>query len=320
TLEGSSLRAMGALAQETGACADASGELWLRDDLGAVRVRQDATAMTRVPELEGAIDLVREGGLVAARRDGAIVLRAGVDAAFEILRVDLGDVVVIAIGGGLVWAVAGEELIRRAPDGSWSRIETALASPQAIAADETGGAWLASGSTACRVAGEHALRIRGLRPHEVVFGDRPITLEADAAGTSIEVRVDGALVFEGTASDVDHRWSTAALPLGGPGWHRLEALATIDAAEVRRALDYHVVDDTPLSWEADIRPDFEALCVDCHGASGPRTNLASVEVYRAFARTIRDRMALGEMPPTGGAVSPAVVDRMSRWIEGGMQP
>jgi hypothetical protein len=318
TLEGASLFAMGALGQESGACADASGELWLRDDEGALRVRQDATAAARVPELEGAIGLVREGATIAALRGPALVLRAGAGAAFETLRFDVGDVTAVALGGAHVWVIAGGELLRRTEDGAWARI--AGDAPDAVAADETGGAWIASGARACRLASGAALRVRGLRPHEVVFGDRPIALESDAAGATLEVRVDGELVHEAAASDAAHRWQTPSLPLGAPGWHRLEALATIDGAEVRRAIDYHVVDDTPLSWDADIRPDFEAHCAACHAATGPRTNLASLETYRAFARTIRDRMALGEMPPTGPAVSPAVVDRMTRWIEGGMQP
>lgn len=318
TLDGSSLFAMGALAQESGACSDATGELWVRDEAGPVRVRDDAS--TRAPELEDANDLVREGGVIAARRDGAMILRISDDAPFETLRFDVGAITAVTLGAGQVWAIAGDELVRRATYGAWARASSGLTSVEAIGADQTGGVWVAGSGRACRLSSEPALRMRGLRASEVVLGDRPITLEVDGTAAALELRIDGEVVFEIDPQDTASRWRTPSLPLGGPGWHRLEVIGTIAATELRRTLEYRVADDTGLSWEADIRPDFDAHCASCHGAAGPQTNLGSVETYREFARVIRDRMALGEMPPTATGVPTDVVDRMTQWIEGGMQP
>jgi hypothetical protein len=323
TTEEMQLIALDGLAQESGACSDGSGELWLREATsGVVGGGGAAQWLAPRPALRGADRLVREGALVAALEDGLVVIRDDESAPFETFEVDLGAASAIAIGSGAVWVIAGGALAHRDRDGTWARIESSIASPDAVFADETGGAWIvAREGRACHLSSEAALRVRGLRPHQVIPGDRAIRLVADTAGDAIEVRVDGETVWEAAETDAASRWQTPDLALGGPGWHRLEITATIGGATVERAIEYRVADVRPPSWDADIRPDFEAHCAECHGPAGPRTFLGSVDAYRRFALAIRDRMALGEMPlPPRPRVEREVGDRMQRWIEGGMQP
>lgn len=314
--DGAPLLAPGELGHESGACTDASDELWWRDDDGVVLARSDASELARVVALQGADALSRDADTIAAIRDGNLLVRT--EEGWDEVRLDVGAVAAIASGGGRVWSIAGGELALRDRDGRWARIDT-LPGLRTIRADTAGGAWVASATRACRLTTGPELRVRGLRPHQVMPGTSALRFEAEA-GTRIDVRVDGELAWQAGASE-DGAWETPVLALGDPGWHRLEAVAQIGPEQtVRRGVEYRVIET--LSWEHDIRPDFEAHCAECHSEpDGTRAYLGSVDAYRTRSLVIRDRMARGDMPPSPRPAVPAeVIERMQQWIGGGMQP
>jgi hypothetical protein len=148
-------------------------------------------------------------------------------------------------------------------------------------------------------------------------------------GEPVEVRyllgseevVAGPPAFSMGGSDVDgtiHPYSLLGLM---EGLHTLRATArwADDTTATREVpFDFRPVDNTPLSWDRDIRPIHESRCARCH-TSGPGHDLSGYEQWRAEAARIvqatRDRRM-----PADGPLDPSLQTTIVRWAQTGAAP
>lgn len=319
SFEGRPLMALDPIAEQSGACVDGHGELWFRDSDGVLRMDSRGTSIARVDALNDVSSLARQDAtLVATAEDEVWVVTGGETERFAF---DLGVPELVSLGQGIVWLWFEGALARRDPGGEWALVEHSMV-PGAVHADELGDLWLSDSTRVCVTSSERWIRVRGIEPHRMLPGDIAIRFETSASASNLQVRIDGQNSWvTSTSTRGGTEWQSPTLAMGAPGSHRLDVTAIIGGESVSRSIEYHVLDTTPVSWTADIAPDFQTYCAGCHGTGGAQTNLSSADSYRRLARSIRDRMALGEMPPSPATPVPSeVVDRMQRWIEGGMQP
>lgn len=274
----------------------------------------DASAAP-VADARDLVDLVGRRGGVAARFGAT--LRLGRDWR----DVELAGGEIVAMGGTYrrLWVATSAGMFSRST--AWSRIDGLPATPPtAIAAHAAEGAWLVYDDELCHAAIAPPILIHGLRPFER-RRERIVDLELAFVGhaeTTTIVELDGAEIA--TAEIDDGVARLPELALGGAGWHAL----SVRAADQERLLDYYILPGASRSWAVDIEPMFRAYCAGgpCHGPApgGNRPDLSSYEGWQSRATQIRSRLLAGTMPPTDPRPTPAELDVILEWIEGGRLP
>lgn len=312
--EGRPVAAASDLLAVDGACARRDDTVWFATDDGGLW-HLSRTRAGRARDDAAAVELAAVPGGIAVRdADG---LRLGPD--WRDVFFDGGEVGAIDATGERLWAAAGDAVYVRTR-ATWLRVDgLPAAAPTAIAAHAAGGAWIAYADELCHAAIDPAIVVDGLRPFERRLARTAAIAvrlpgQPDQAAT---IERDGEAI---ATADVTDGVAAVDLPLGPVGWHRL----VVRTAGAERRLDYYLVPAATRSWAADVEPLFRAYCAGgpCHGPSpgGGRPDLSTYDGWRTRAPLIKARLVAGTMPPADPRPSPAELDVLLEWIEGGLQP
>jgi hypothetical protein len=312
---GSALPAANRLLTIDGACRGRDGAVWFASDEVELWTLTDerTSPSTDAGDLRA---LVGDADGPAALFAGS--LRRGPD--WRGVEFDAGDVVAVASTYRRLWAAAGDGVFVRSDD-TWARVEgLPSAAPGAIAAHAAGGAWLVYDAELCHAALEAPVVIHGVHPLERRL-ERTVDLELAFPGApagDVAIERDGEPVAMTAVSD--GAAVGPELSLGGAGWHTLE----VRTSDTARELDYYIEPGAARSWAADIAPIFQSYCAGggCHGPapSGSRPDLSTYEGWKSRASRIRTRLLAGTMPPVDPRPTPAELDVILEWIEGGTPP
>ena len=284
--------------------ADASGALWVVDDVGDVQ--------RRTPDaIWSAVALPEPVGALAARAESAHVWLFGV--------------------GGRVFHAVGDTLseVTNAPGGAGL---TAAASPD-------GSVLLAGGSGVTQVAPGRVLALLGANPGTVLWEVTAVTLRASEpdAVSLIDVRLDAAAVTATPVDAADGRvWRVDLDPVAlDNGDHRLDVEVTYgdDGTVLATALPFRVAFPT---WGGDVAPLYVKRCSACHDAviGAATVVLEEMSAWTSQIDCIVCRVstpfdparpecmlcqsAPSSMPPTG-ALLDSEIELIRRWDAGGLR-
>jgi hypothetical protein len=317
---------------------DGLREAWaLRGDtLEAVSLR--GRAVTWAPPVPGlalgpvrAIALHRGSRYIARSTD---LLRLTPDGAVERVRAPgffAGPAAMASAGPWLwmVWSGDAEAAVARYDgDGVFEVLGRGgpLRAPR-ISADSTRGdiAVVTDGATALRVEVAAAVRLRGFAEGAVLTSPRlALTAEPPAPWRveSVDFSVDGVRVASATAAPFV--WgdgvATRELPDLAFGAHVVAVNVRYrgaPATRLTRSFTYASPIGRAPTWEADIRPIFEAHCARCH-ATGVARDLRGYARFRAQATAIRGAMEGRRMPPDFSVDAPTI-QLLGAWIGGGLR-
>jgi len=288
------------------AAAPFGGGVLLASSTGLWFVGDGAPALSPLNDaLDGALDLALRGDeLWIAGAQGVHRWRGG-----ELVSVRLGgsapEGVRLAMSGPNVWVLADGVLWRlwEAGGEGW-RAQIALASPDFIArwvaAGPSGDAWVSDGTWAVRVSEDDAWAYAF--PEHVGLSAAGDDLWAWSADTLWRWSGDALWPVAGVGGvmAVAPQGSGSALVVGASGLVRIRG----DAPPPERAP----------TWNADVKPLFEAACEMCHGA---RSNARRLETRGAFAADIDPILAAvreGRMPlPPNEPLTADDIEMLDRW-------
>ncbi len=242
-------------------------------------------------------------------------------------------VVAIQGAGRVLYALSETRLFRFDADAAaWTEPSNLPAGERSLLAVEaSGGAVVRAGDQTYLLDVARTPRVLGLDQNAQVHALDLILKAAIPSGalpTSVSFRLGalpdraateapyspGGVDREGLAEPV----SLVDLP-AGPA--TLVVRATYpDGMEAVRTVPFHF-DPRGLvrvSFDADIKPIYEARCQKCHEA-GPGRTLSTLDQWKADAPTIVAAIKDRRMP-ADGPLEPASIDKIQRWVVGGMQP
>jgi hypothetical protein len=129
------------------------------------------------------------------------------------------------------------------------------------------------------------------------------------------------LLFSMGGIDKDGRAKAFNLANLEPGLHTLTVSARYqNELSVTRPLHFDYRNTTPalVGWEADKKPIFQSRCAACH-VTGPGFNLSTFEHWKdnnaLIVAAVRDQRM-----PADGPLDPVLIEKIERWVTGGMQP
>lgn len=296
-----------ALVDVAGACTADDDRAWLRSATALYAMRDDAL------HTYGRVDHVtidRHVGVAAASAGKLLFLR---DGEWKETRFQAGALDLLAGTAGHLWAQVGDRLHHYAAGEFSHAIHGVPGEIRTMIPDAAGGVWLATDGQVCHATPADTWRVEGIRPFERVL-DAELTVRVIGA-ESMRVDVDGDNVHDGA--------DEATIPLGAPGWHRVE----IRVGDRTRRFDVLRIDQHVPTWEEDVRPIAEAHCggSGCHGADrddATRPALADYESWVDLADAIRNRVGVvGDMPPPTlrDGWTATEVTTVVAWIAAGME-
>jgi hypothetical protein len=247
--------------------------------------------------------------------------------------------------GRFLWLRAGDGLFRYDADaGSWAEAKGLPAVPTLLAVDSAGTAWVRAGEATLGVSPGVLPRIFGLFEGVRVYDTQAVIVAAAPAapellsmhfaldnGEQAEVLVANATPGEGPQASLQ-LFSMGGLQSTGeakafslanltPGLHTLTVSARYqNDLTVSRPLhfDYRNTAATVVGWAADIKPIFDSRCASCH-VTGPGRDLSTFEKWKdtsePLVAAIRDQRM-----PADGPLDPVLIQKIERWVTGGMAP
>jgi hypothetical protein len=247
--------------------------------------------------------------------------------------------------GRFMWLRAGDGLFRYDADaGSWAEARGLPAVPTLLAVDPAGTAWVRAGEATLGVSPGVLPRIFGLFEGVRVYDTQasivaavpgsPELLSMHFAfddGEQVEVPVTSAAPGEGPQAalqlfSMGGRQSNGepkAFSLADllPGLHTLTVTARYaNDVSVSRPLhfDYRNTVATLVGWEADMKPIFQSRCAACH-VTGPGFDLSTAEKWRENSELVVSAVRDQRMP-ADGPLDPVLIQKIERWVSGGMLP
>jgi hypothetical protein len=248
--------------------------------------------------------------------------------------------------GRFVWLQAGGQLYRYTADGAATWGQFAMAkTPQLLAADATGSAWVRTSSGSQLLADRALPRVLGMFEGGRVYAtdvqlsarlavaDDPlsVTFVLDD-GEKVERTLEQALSPESDVGSLDFslggfdaagREQTYSFAGLSAGLHTLSVRATHKDGKTERRLhfDMHRADTLELSWARDVEPIYSARCEKCHspGPGHPGHLLDSYELWskektQIVAAVVELRM------PADGPLDPTQIQTIQRWAAAGGAP
>ena len=228
-----------------------------------------------------------------------------------------------AAAGSYAWLRFGTQVVRF--DGEdFLRLEPPA--DGALVPFAAGGLWLVGGDEVC-VADPGLVRVAGLVPQERrIDGDYALSVLLDGPASELVVSANGQTLSP-TSPDGNTVVFEGRLP---SGWSHflIRMTKTASTATVFRRFQVKRIPGVVRSWQADIRPAYEAHCANdaCHvanSASGA-PDLSRFEEWVSRADEIEQRVVrAGDMPPEAsrnGTWSTEVVETIRQWLDGGLRP
>lgn len=283
---------------------EADGTLWTIDDRGAERTVQvgDWVAAAAADQ---AVSVLTADRWWIGGRDG-----------WEGWTVAGRHPRLAAAGGADLWAASRRRLYRYR-EGVFSTLASPLhEAPARALRAHAGGVWVVGDREACHVALEPALRLEGVRPHT----------RSRTGGYRFRVSAEAAVVatLDGLALPVVEAPEGGSIVEGQLTENRWHEFRFVAGAAERSLYVERVPALVPRSWDADIRPLFQASCdgAGCHAAgSAAPADLSTHAAWVERADAIRQRVVVGEsMPPAADRAGWASdhVEIVFEWLEGGM--
>ncbi len=242
-----------------------------------------------------------------------------------------GPVDAVAGGGRSLWAEVGTQLLHfDANSGGWSVADGIPGGFNLLAADAAGAAWIRFGDLPRIVQRARIPRLLGLDQNQRMSLTE-ISVAAlfppGAVPTQVRYELEGEeqLTLPPTFSMGGTTDEGALLPyslLGmSEGLHTLRATAVYeDGSQATREVpfDFRPVDNTPLSWAADVQPIHVDRCAKCHD-TGPGHNLSTYEAWKQEAALISQALRDRRMP-ADGPLDPTESILIQRWAQSGALP
>ncbi|MET0387059.1 MAG: hypothetical protein ABW321_13920 [Polyangiales bacterium] len=242
--------------------------------------------------------------------------------------------------GRFVWLETERALYRYAADEQrWRELTMAQTSPQLLAADASGTAWLSSAGESLAL-GELALpRVLGLFESgrvysaDVQLSARVLAADAPQAvafnlddGEHVvreleHAREDaGSLQFSLGGYDASGREQSYSLAGLAAGLHTLTISALTEHGVTTRRLhfDMRAAEASALSWSSDVQPIYAARCAKCHDA-GPGRALGTYQAWVDQSELIVRALVEARMP-ADGPLDPSQIQTIQRWAAGGAEP
>jgi hypothetical protein len=243
-----------------------------------------------------------------------------------------GKAEALAAGGRTVWVKAGGKLLRYDADtDAWGE---AAGFPRGsvilLAADAAGGAWVSSNGQAAAVERERVPRLVGLDQNQVLqVSDLSVQASLPPGEEAVSVTyqlgseeiVTHGPTFSLGGEDAEGGLLPYSLLGVATGPHTLRA--TVEYADGSKAtrevpFEYEPVDNTPISWAADIYPIHVQRCSRCHD-TGPAHDLSSYALWQAEASRIAQAIQDRRMPADGPLDAHART-LIVRWAQTGAAP
>lgn len=245
--------------------------------------------------------------------------------------------------GRFLWLRAGDGLFRYDADAAaWGEAKGLEAAPTLLAADASGAAWVRVGEATLAVSDGLTPRVLGLFQNEKIYGtEAPIVALVPASatpegvffkvdeGAEAEVTAMAALPGEGPLSGTLY-FSMGGREAGGAvrpasfitladGPHSVTVTARYpDAVLVKRVLYFTLSSGATgtVSYDADVKPIFEARCAKCH-TMGPGRDLTTFDLWKMNSTLIVNSVKDKRMP-ADGPLDPSFIQKIARWVNGGM--
>lgn len=251
----------------------------------------------------------------------------------------------MSAAGRVLWLRAGDGLFRYDADrATWGEARGLSSVPTLLAADASGAAWVRAGETTLAVSPGVTPRLLGLFQNEKLYGsEAPVVALVPAASgvESVFFKVDDGLETEVTAM--------AALPGEGPLASTLYfSMGGREAGGAVKPASFITLPDAPhsitatarypggvlaarllhftlqsgatgtVAYDADIKPIFVARCAKCH-TTGPGRDLTSYDLWKTHSLLIVNAVKDRRMP-ADGPLDPTFIQKIARWVNGGMLP
>ncbi|MBL8950873.1 MAG: cytochrome c [Myxococcaceae bacterium] len=245
--------------------------------------------------------------------------------------------------GRILWLRAGDGLFRYDGDAaSWGEARGLAAVPTLLATDAAGAAWVRAGEATLAVTDGMTPRVQGLFQNEKVYGTEapivalvPLSAQPEGVffqvddGLETEVNVMAALPGEGRLANTLY-FSMGGREAGGAvrpasfitlpdGQHRITATARYPGGVLaKRAVHFTLQSGAmgTVSFATDIQPIFEARCANCH-TEGPGRDLTTYALWQTNAQVIVNAVKDKRMP-ADGPLDPSFIQKIARWVNGGM--
>lgn len=311
---GEVLTATASFLTRDGACIGSDDQVWL-DAGGRALWKLSPTAVTEVTdEMDG--QAAMSGDRLLIIEDG--LLRVGTDAKkWSFAR---GTPRTLAAAGAYGWIVVEDALLRLFGE-EFVEVEQTMGSAiEAIHPHASGGVWLEAANAICHLSPDSMLRVRGARNGDQREGAR-LHVWARATGSAeVTATLAGEVLAPVTAEGEWLRFESEQ----DLGWSTLE----LQAGEGRRTLALKRLPENVRSFEADIRPIYEASCSggSCHSpdSTSGAPDFSRYEAWTARAARLRLRVVdRQDMPPIAarnGDWGEAQIAIINEWLSGGLRP
>jgi hypothetical protein len=264
-----------------------------------------------------------------ARAGGRLLRVAGEG----VTRLELGGAVdEIAGGGRFLWARSAGRLFQWDADaGRWGEATGLDGVERLLGADASGAAWVRAAGRAYGVTRGPVPRVLGLDQNMLLHeAELPVlaVLPPGVDNAEVTFRVNGGMpiaakapLFSLGGEESDGRPRAFSFAALGPGQHAVTVdLRMTDGKTGSRAVvfDYRPATGSAPSFARDIAPINEARCLKCH-VKGPGPDYSTYELWKTHAqkivKAVRDRRM-----PADGPLDPALIQKIERWVSGGMMP